>query len=116
MYPIGANSGSQAVVDARVLAWSLARAPASSGSPAEGLAAYEAARRDTVNVIVLACRDMPADRLLQAVSTRAPGGFERIEDVLDAAELAAFDEAYRATTLPDVAALNARPSLSLTSR
>jgi 2-polyprenyl-6-methoxyphenol hydroxylase-like FAD-dependent oxidoreductase len=116
MYPIGANSGSQAVVDARVLAWSLARALASSGSPAEGLAAYEAARRDTVNVIVLACRDMPADRLLQAVSTRAPGGFERIEDVLDAAELAAFDEAYRATTLPDVAALNARPSLSLTSR
>ena len=55
---------------------------------------------------------MPADRLLQTVSTRAPGGFERIEDVLSAAELAAFDQAYRATTLPDVAALNSRPSLT----
>ncbi|MGH3163814.1 MAG: FAD-dependent monooxygenase, partial [Streptosporangiaceae bacterium] len=116
MYPIGANGGSQAVLDARVLAWSLARALSSSGTPAEGLASYEAARRETVNVIVLACRDMPADRLLQTVSTRAPGGFERIEDVLSTAELAAFDQAYRSTTLPDVAALNSRPSLSVTSR
>jgi len=115
MYPIGANGGSQAVLDARVLAWSLACAPSSSGTPAEGLAAYERARRETVNAIVLACRDMPADRLLQTVSTRAPGGFERIEDVLSTAELAAFDQAYRSTTLPDVAALNSRPSLSITS-
>ena len=112
MYPIGANGGSQAVLDARVLAWSLARAQRSSGGPAEGLAAYEAARRQTVNAIVLACRDMPADRLLQMVSTRAPDGFGRIEDVLAAAELAAFDQAYRTTTLPDVAALNSRPSLT----
>jgi 2-polyprenyl-6-methoxyphenol hydroxylase-like FAD-dependent oxidoreductase len=112
MYPIGANGGSQAVLDARILAWSLARALSTSGTPAEGLAAYEAARLQTVNAIVLACRDMPADRLLQTVSTRAPDGFSRIEDVLSAAELAAFDQAYRATTLPDVAALNARPSLT----
>ena len=84
----------------------------SSGTPAEGLAAYESQRLPVVNAIVLACRDMPADRLLQTVSTRAPGGFERIEDVLSAAELAAFDQAYRATTLPDVAALNSRPSLT----
>jgi 2-polyprenyl-6-methoxyphenol hydroxylase-like FAD-dependent oxidoreductase len=108
MYPIGANGGSQAVVDARVLAWSLARA----SDPADGLAAYEAARREAANAIVLACRDMPADRLLQTVSERAPGGFTRIEDVLSQAELAAFDQAYRATTLPDVAALNSRPSLT----
>jgi 2-polyprenyl-6-methoxyphenol hydroxylase-like FAD-dependent oxidoreductase len=112
MYPIGANGGSQAVLDARILAWSLARTLSTSGTPAEGLAAYEAARLQTVNAIVLACRDMPADRLLQTVSTRAPDGFSRIEDVLSAAELAAFDQAYRATTLPDVAALNARPSLT----
>jgi 5-methylphenazine-1-carboxylate 1-monooxygenase len=107
MYPVGANGGSQAIVDARVLAHSLA----SSASPGAGLAAYEAARRDTVNAIVLACRDMPADRLLQTVSVRAPDGFDRIEDVLTAQELAAFDAAYLRTTLPDVAALNARPSL-----
>ena len=107
MYPIGANGGSQAVIDARVLARSLARA----ATPANGLAGYEMARRETVNTIVLACRDMPADRLLHTVSVRAPDGFDRIEDVLSAAELAAFDDAYRATTLPDVAALNSRASL-----
>jgi 2-polyprenyl-6-methoxyphenol hydroxylase-like FAD-dependent oxidoreductase len=115
MYPIGANGGSQAVLDARMLAWSLARALSSPGTPAEGLAAYAGERRPVVNAIVLACRDMPADRLLQTVSTRAPDGFERIEDVLSTAELAAFDQAYRSTTLPDVAALNSRPSLSITS-
>jgi hypothetical protein len=54
--------------------------------------------------------------LLQTVSMRAPGGFERIEDVLSTAELAAFDQAYRSTTLPDVAALNSRPSLTVTRR
>lgn len=106
MYPIGANGGSQAVVDARVLAYSLATAP----SVAAGLSAYEQARREMVNAIVLACRDMPADRLLHTVSVRAPDGFDQITDVLAAAELAAFDDAYRETTLPDVAALNARPS------
>jgi 5-methylphenazine-1-carboxylate 1-monooxygenase len=115
MYPVGANGGSQAVLDARVLAWSLARARAAGGGPADGLAAYEAARLETVNAITLACRDMPADRLLETVSRRAPDGFGRIEEVLSAAELAAFDDAYRATTLPDVAALNSRPSLTPTS-
>ena len=108
MYPVGANGGSQAIVDARVLAWSLS----SSVTPAEGLGAYEAARLPRVNAIVLANRDMPADRLLHLVSVRAPGGFGRIEDVLSAAELAAFDQAYRSTTLPDAAALNSRPSLT----
>jgi 2-polyprenyl-6-methoxyphenol hydroxylase-like FAD-dependent oxidoreductase len=97
-----------AIVDGRVLAYLLARA----ASPAQGLAEYEAARRETVNAIVLACRDMPADRLLHTVSVRAPDGFGRIEDVLSAAELAAFDRAYRTTTLPDVAALNSRASLT----
>ncbi len=108
MYPIGANGGSQAVIDARVLAYSLARA----ATPADGLAAYEMARREAVNTIVLACRDMPADRMLHKVSVRAPDGFDRIEDVLSVAELAAFDDAYRSTTLQDVAALNGRASLS----
>ncbi|MBV9447837.1 MAG: flavin-dependent oxidoreductase [Streptosporangiaceae bacterium] len=107
MYPIGANGGSQAVLDARVLAYSLATV----ASPDDALAAYEEDRREKANAIVLACRDMPADRMLHMVSVRAPDGFDQITDVLSAAELAAFDDAYRETTLPDVAALNARPPL-----
>ena len=70
MYPIGSNGASQAILDARVLAHELARAP----EPAEGLLAYERERRETVNAIVLACRDMPADRILQAVTSARPTG------------------------------------------
>ncbi|MFF4237549.1 flavin-dependent oxidoreductase [Actinomadura geliboluensis] len=108
MYPIGSNGGSQAVLDARVLAHELAR----SDDPADGLLAYEKERRETANAIVLACRDMPADRVLHTVSERAPRGFERIEDVLSPAELSAITGAYRQTSFSDVAALNARPSYS----
>ncbi len=43
MYLAGADGGSQAVIDARVLACSLARA----ATPAEGLAAYEMAAADS---------------------------------------------------------------------
>ncbi|MFA1538900.1 flavin-dependent oxidoreductase [Actinomadura monticuli] len=108
MYPIGSNGGSQAVIDARVLARELARA----GDPARGLLAYEEERRDKANAIVLACRDMPADRILHTVGERAPHGFERIEDVLSPAELDAITGAYRRTSFSDAEALNARPSYS----
>ena len=107
MYPIGSNGGSQAIVGARVLARSLSL----SDSVQAGLAAYEAERLAPLNKIVLANRSMPVDAVLDMVSARAPGGFVRIEDVLSAAELAALRDAYRATSLQDVAALNARPSL-----
>lgn len=107
MYPVGSNGGSQAIIDARVLARCLSRA----ATPEEGLAAYEAERLEPVNKIVLANRNMPVDQVLDMVSARAPDGFERIEDVLSAAELATLRDAYRATSAQDVAALNARPSL-----
>ena len=106
VYPIGSNGGSQAIIDARVLARELAAAAA----PADGLAAYEAERLPAVNAIVLATRSMPVDAVLDMVSARAPDGFDRIEDVLTPAELAALRDAYRSTSLQDVAALNGRPS------
>ena len=106
MYPIGSNGGSQAIIDARVLAASLA---SRGGDVPAGLAAYEAARREPVNAIVLANRDMPADRVLHESPGAPRKGFERVEDVLSAAELAGLRDAYRATSLQDAAALNARP-------
>ena len=107
MYPIGSNGGSQAIIDARVLARELAVA----ADPARGLAGYEAARLPAVNQIVLANRNMPVDQVVDMVSARAPDGFDQIEDVLSAGELAALRDAYRATSLQDVAALNTRPPL-----
>jgi 5-methylphenazine-1-carboxylate 1-monooxygenase len=106
VYPIGSNGGSQAIIDARVLARELAVA----ASPADALAAYEAERLPAVNKIVLATRDMPVDAVLDMVRERAPDGFDRIEDVLTPAELASLRDAYRSTSLQDVAALNGRPS------
>jgi 5-methylphenazine-1-carboxylate 1-monooxygenase len=54
MYPVGANGGSQAILDACVLARELA----ASDDPVAGLSAYEAARREAVNAVVIACREM----------------------------------------------------------
>ncbi|MBE1537554.1 flavin-dependent oxidoreductase [Actinomadura algeriensis] len=105
MYPVGSNGGSQAVLDARVLAHELAAA-----GPAAGPAAYERERREIVNSIVLACRDMPADRILHTVSRRAPKGFTAIEDVLEPEELTTITSAYRRTSFSDVDSLNSRPS------
>ncbi|MEV5828587.1 flavin-dependent oxidoreductase [Spirillospora sp. NPDC052242] len=105
MYPIGSNGGSQAVLDARVLAHELAAA-----GPLDGLLAYERERRESVNSIVLACRDMPADRVLHTVSERAPEGFTAIEEVLAPEELKTITSAYRQTSFSDVDALNSRPS------
>jgi 2-polyprenyl-6-methoxyphenol hydroxylase-like FAD-dependent oxidoreductase len=107
MYPIGSNGGSQAILDARVLARELAIA----ASPEAAIRAYEAARVPATGKIVLANRDMPVDRVVDIVRDRAPRGFARIEDVLTAAELASLRDGYRATSLQDVAALNSRPPL-----
>ncbi|WP_280255659.1 flavin-dependent oxidoreductase [Nocardia wallacei] len=94
MYPIGSNGGSQAILDGRVLAAELAR----TGDPLQGALAYESARLAPVNDIVLANRDMPMDRILRAVAERAPGGFDRIEDVLTPAELAEITQGYGRTS------------------
>ena len=106
MYPIGSNGGSLAIIDARVLALELSR----TDDPVDALKAYEAARLDEANAVVLACREMSADRLLDTVAERAPDGFASIEDVLSADELTRMHDAWRRTTDMDVAALNSRPS------
>ena len=108
MYPIGSNGGSQAIVDGRVLAWHLAR---NRDDPAAGLAAYEDARRDTVNAIVVANRAMGPERVLAMVAHRAPNGFTHI-DVFSAEELAEISSAYKRTAGFDAEELNARPSWS----
>ncbi|MEU4311318.1 flavin-dependent oxidoreductase [Nocardia sp. NPDC024068] len=94
MYPIGSNGGSQAILDAIALAAALREC----ADPADGLAAYESARRESANAVVLANRDMPMDRTLRLVAERAPHGFTRVEDVLSTAELRAITDGYRRTS------------------
>ena len=109
MYPIGSNGGSQAVLDARYLAWALAHAD----DPVAGLADYEAVRRPPTAAIVLANRGFPMDPILNLVADRAPQGFEAIEDVLSPPELTMIDQALRSTTGTDAKELNLRASLDV---
>ncbi|WP_431283204.1 flavin-dependent oxidoreductase [Humitalea sp. 24SJ18S-53] len=108
MYPIGSNGASQAIVDARVLAWHLATA----ADPDAALAAYEDARRPATAAIVLANRRNGPERVMQMAQDRAPQGFADITAVIPAAELQATAAEYKMVAGFDPAALNARLSYS----
>ncbi len=107
MYPIGSNGASQAILDARVLAREIKR----HGANAAALKAYDAARREDVNKVVLANRGDGPDKVLDEVAARAPNGFDKIDDVIDQAELAAIAAKYKLVAGFDVEGLNNRPSL-----
>jgi 2-polyprenyl-6-methoxyphenol hydroxylase-like FAD-dependent oxidoreductase len=106
MYPVGSNNGSQAILDARVLA----RCLATEGDPAEGLAAYERERREATGALVLAHRALPMEETIRLITERAPHGFGHIAEVLTPPELENLGGAQRRITDMDVEALNARPS------
>lgn len=105
MYPIGSNGACQAIVDARVLAHELAR----SADPG-ALAAYERARRSATSAVVHANRRDGPEQVASVVEERAPDGFARIDDVIDADELRAIVDRHSRTAGFDVDELNARPS------
>lgn len=105
MYPMGSNGGTQAIIDARVLAWHLAL----NESPVAALAAYEAERRERTNAIVLTNRQTGPERFLSVVAQRAPKGFQRIEDVMSREELEAIASDYKRVAGFQVEALNQQP-------
>jgi 5-methylphenazine-1-carboxylate 1-monooxygenase len=99
MYPVGANGASQAIVDARVLAYELA----TTDDPVAALRAYEDRRRAATTGVVLANRRMdrskPKNTAGQAGRAAPEGIYARIATT------------YRNTTGDDAAELNARASL-----
>ena len=102
MYPIGSNGASQAILDARVLARELR--DHSEGRAA--LEAYDDARREKVNALVLANRGDGPDKVLDVVAERAPDGFSDIAEVMSRAELEQVAGAYKKLAGMDVEALN----------
>jgi 2-polyprenyl-6-methoxyphenol hydroxylase-like FAD-dependent oxidoreductase len=108
MYPIGSNGASQAIVDARVLAWHLATAPDADAA----LARYEEERRPATAAIVLANRRNGPEQVMQAVQERAPDGFRDVAEVISPAELEATAAEYKRIAGFDKDRLNARPSLT----
>jgi len=82
MYPVGAGGASQAVLDAVALERHLA-----SGAIIEAaLEAYDGERRPATAEIVRQNRSGGPERAIDVIEDRAPGGFERIEDVASHAE------------------------------
>ncbi len=107
MYPIGSNGATQGILDARFLA----RALRDGGTNAQALAAYDDARRETVNALVLANRGDGPDRVLDIVAERAPDGFDDIETVMPLAERQALADHYKAVAGMTIDELNRRPSI-----
>jgi 2-polyprenyl-6-methoxyphenol hydroxylase-like FAD-dependent oxidoreductase len=109
MFPIGSNGASQAIIDARVLAYELA----TCSSIDDALARYEAARRPATAKIVLANRSNGPEQVMQIVEERAPDGFANIEAVIPRTELEEIAARYKMMAGFDKETLNERPSLSV---
>ena len=106
MLPTGSQAGSQAVVDARVLAQALLTEP----SVEAALKSYESQRLKLMNEITLKNRELGPERAMQIVEDRAPEGFKQVEDVISRDEMAAITENYKRSAGFDSASVNTRAS------
>ncbi|UXW86106.1 FAD-dependent monooxygenase [Microbacterium azadirachtae] len=123
MYPNGSNGGSQAILDARTLAFHLGTAMAADGraAAADGgltaidtaLAGYEQARRPAMTALLAGTRATGPERVMLLAAERAPQGFARIDDVIPRAEREEIANAYKRAAGFDPSILNERASLTV---
>ncbi len=106
MQPVGAQAGSQAIVDGRVLAASLMAAR----DPAEALTRYQDARIAAMNDMILRNRSLGLETILQTAEERAPEGFKHIHDVLTQEELETTAFNFKKAAGFDVETVNSRNS------
>jgi 5-methylphenazine-1-carboxylate 1-monooxygenase len=109
MYPVGSNGASQAIVDARTLAYALAVEPSIEAA----LETYESSRRPLTAAVVAANRDLVAVKCMELAEERAPNGFDDINDVFAPGELQALSDEFKRIAGFDPVQLNERPSLSV---
>ena len=109
MWAIGAQAGSQAIVDARVLAFALATAPTAE----QALEQYDAQRRPIMSAVTLKNREFGPAIVMEIAEQRAPNGFRKIEDVIARRELEDISRAYKIEAGFDPEVLNKRPSLTV---
>jgi 2-polyprenyl-6-methoxyphenol hydroxylase-like FAD-dependent oxidoreductase len=109
MRPIGSQAGSQAIVDARVLAHALATADAIE----MGLVDYERQRLPIMNEVILKNREFGPSIIMDMAEERAPNGFTDIEGVIPRRELEEISRSFKITAGFDPEMLNRRASLSI---
>lgn len=105
MQPIGAQAGTQAIIDARLLTAALLAV----SDPIEALRRYDIERRPIMNDIVLRNRHFGPEAALQLIEERAPNGFNRIDDVVSQQDLAAIAKSYSSAAGLDIDTVNGRP-------
>lgn len=104
-YPVGSNGSSQAILDARVLAYALATMPRS-----DALDFYQAERLPKTRALQGANRQMGPELVMQLAHERAPKGFVDIHDVIPREELESIAKQYKQIAGFDPAALNTQKS------
>lgn len=126
MYPNGSNGASQAILDARTLAFHLAsrvgeleKTAGATADPAAttaairaALDAYDADRRPATARLLEMTRRLGPERVMQLAYDRAPEGFDDIHDVIPAEELQQIADDYKRTAGFHPSTLNERSSLS----
>ena len=110
MYPIGSNGATQAMIDARVIAFHLATAP----SPDEALARYESERRPATAKIVLTNRANGPDQVMELAEQRAPNRGDDLDAAVPMKERRAIADDYKKIAGFDPMQLNDRKSYSAT--
>ncbi len=109
MHPVGSQAGSQAVIDARVIAWHLATCK----DPCDALQRYQDERLPVMREITLGNRTLGPEVVMQIVEERAPDGFTDLHAILPPAELKEHAARFKATAGFAVDALNRRASYSV---
>ncbi len=93
MYPRGSNGAGQAILDARALTDALVE----HKDAYEALRAYETVRLGVTAEVVRTNRTTPPDVILKIIHERSGDKpFDRIEDIIDPAELIAISNRYKA--------------------
>jgi 2-polyprenyl-6-methoxyphenol hydroxylase-like FAD-dependent oxidoreductase len=106
MQPVGAQAGSQAVVDGRVVAASLL----ATADPVEALVRYQDQRIAAMNDMIIRNRNLGLEAVLQMAEERAPNGFGKISDVLTQEELETTASGFKKAAGFDVETVNSRRS------
>ncbi|MFC7685317.1 flavin-dependent oxidoreductase [Ureibacillus sp. GCM10028918] len=109
MYPIGSNGASQAILDADALGQVI-----EEHLDAEtALKEYETRRREATANIVLMNRQNGPEQVMQIVEERAPGGFDKLDDVVSYEELAEIANKYKQVAGFDRETLNNKAGSSV---
>ena len=108
MIPVSSNGAAQAILDARALAWALAKA----NDPMAGLMDYEDERLEKANRVVLASRANGPDQVLEIAREQCPEDAEYVHDYIPQQNLQQIINTFKLATgaTPDV--LNSAPSYS----